>query len=455
MTHVLAERQLQFIIESTKKINLAHGAVRTGKTIGSGFRFMQAVDACPDSQIWAIGHTSTTIFNNLIRLILEPAAEGIPDPLAIFRPYCTWKKGDRQLLYKDKVISTAGAKDSGAIGAFHGQTMSIAYCDEMTLYPDSIIDMISTRLSNPHSVLFATMNPSSPTHKLKGWIDKARDGDSNYYALQFLLEDNPFVDDDYKLRLKNSLSGVFYKRNYLGEWCLAEGAIFDFFDRALYVCKRPPRCADYWIVGIDYGTNNAFAAVLIGCSAGNYAQNGKMMWVEKEYYWDSKKTERQKTSSEFADDIKNWLQPYSVRGIYIDPSAAHFRLDLQRRGFHPVNADNDVDNGIIKMTSEMKSGRLFVCSECTNLIREIESYVWDPKCAEKGEDAPLKKDDHTIDALRYAVNTHHIAPTLDVEEYNKKLFGKRNAGHPLGDVDYQQNRQHMNGYKPVSDYGFR
>ena len=445
--HILADKQLQFILESNKKINLAHGAVRTGKTVGSGFRFMQAVDSCPDSQIWAIGHTSTTIYNNLIRLILEPAADGKPDPLAIFRPYCVWKKGDRQLLYKDKVISTAGAKDSGAIGVFHGQTMSIAYCDEMTLYPDNIIDMISTRPSNPHSILIATMNPSSPTHKLKQWIDKAAAGDPNYYALKFTLEDNPFVDDDYKMRLKNSLSGVFYKRNYLGEWCLAEGAIFDFFDRSLYVCNRPPRCADYWIVGIDYGTNNAFAAVLLGCSAGTYDQSGKMMWVEKEYYWDSKKTERQKTSSEFADDIKAWLEPYSVRGIYIDPAAAHFRLDLQRRGLHPVNAENDVDNGIIKMTSEMKSGRLFVCAECKNLIREIESYVWDPKCSVKGEDAPLKKDDHAVDALRYAVNTHKIPTPYDGDGLGgngapRPGFGPRGGGHPLN-------------AKPMGDYGFR
>ena len=48
--HILADKQLQFILESNKKINLAHGAVRTGKTVGSGFRFMQAVDSCPDSQ---------------------------------------------------------------------------------------------------------------------------------------------------------------------------------------------------------------------------------------------------------------------------------------------------------------------------------------------------------------------------------------------------------------------
>jgi len=153
----------------------------------------------------------------------------------------------------DKTIGTMGARDEGAIGQFQGKTMSLVYCDEMTLYPESIIDMIDTRLSNPWSMGFASMNPSHPNHKVKQWIDMADAGDPNYYALQFTLDDNPFVDEDYKSRIRNSLSGVFYKRNYLGHWCLAEGSVYDFFDRKVHVVRRPPRAADYWIAAIDYG----------------------------------------------------------------------------------------------------------------------------------------------------------------------------------------------------------
>ena len=440
MADLLAPKQLQFVLESSKKINLAHGSVRSGKTVCTLFRFMQAADMCPDSQIWMIGHTASTIYDNAIRLIIEGRGPGVADPLGVFRPFCTWRRGDRELLFKDKVISTVGAKDAGAIGAIQGKTMSLAYCDEMTLYPESIIDMISTRLSNPHSMLFASMNPSHPTHTLKKWINKANAGDKNYYQLHFTLDDNPYLEEDYKQRIRNSLSGIFYKRNYLGEWCLAEGAIFDFFDRSLYVLSRPPRAADYWIVGIDYGTNNAFAAVLVGVNTGKYEQSRPMMWVEKEYYWDSQVRGRQKTSSELADDLKSWMEPYSVKSIYIDPSAANFRLDLQRRGLHPVNADNDVFNGINKMTSLMKEGSLFVCSECTNLIREIESYVWHPKCKEKGEDEPLKQNDHAVDALRYAVNTHKPS-NFSQEEYWQKAQDKW--------------KQNNNGWRHPNDYGFR
>jgi len=402
MLEPFSKKQLEFIENSTARWNLAHGAVRTGKTIANLFRFGQAVLDCPDSQIWMVGHSSNTIYDNAIRLFLES------DQLAMFRPFCTWYPGKRQLKLKDKTISTLGAKDEGAIGSFQGKTFSLVYCDEMTLYPESIIDMIDTRLSNPHSMGFASMNPSYPEHKIKKWIDRADQGDPNYYALHFTLDDNPYVDEEYKNRIRNSLSGLFYKRNYLGQWSLAEGAVFDFFDKKVYVCDRPPVAAEYWIAGIDYGASNPFACVLIGVSTGKYTQTGKKLWVEKEYYWNPKVTERTKTNSEFANDIVNFLEPYSVKALYIDPSAASFKEELRRRGLHTVDANNEVLDGINILTSEMKKGNLFVCKDAKNLIREIETYSWDPRKAKIGLDEPIKRDDHAIDALRYCIASHKV-----------------------------------------------
>jgi PBSX family phage terminase large subunit len=415
----LSDKQLEFVLNSTATVNLAHGSVRCGKTVGTLYRFMQAAYLCPDSQIWMIGHTSSTIFDNAIRLIIEPPAPGLPDPLAIFRPFCTWSKGDRELRFNDKVISTVGVNNSGALGVIQGKTFSLCYCDEMTLYPDTILDMINTRLSLPHSMLIGTMNPMAPSHKVKKWIDAGLEGDKRYYSLHFTLDDNPYVSEIYKEGIRKSLSGVFYKRNYLGLWCLAEGAIFDFFDKSIHVVSRPPRAANYWIVGIDYGTSNAFAAVLIGVNLGIEAQMDAVMWVEDEYYWDSKKTQLQKLNHEYADELKIWLGPYGVKNIYMDPSAEAFRLELQRRGMHVTPANNEVSDGIQIMTSIMKKGDLCVHARCKNLIREIEGYVWDENKVEKGDDAPLKRDDHAVDALRYAVATHKIN-RFDLDEYNQR-----------------------------------
>lgn len=430
MTYPLSPKQLEFVLHANKKWNIAHGSVRAGKTVGSLFAFMLSLDDCPDSQIWMIGHTCETIYENAVRLLLE--AHGTNDPLAMFRPYLTWHPGKRKLLYRDKTLSTLGAKDEGAIGAIQGKTFSRVYCDEMTLYPESIIDMIDTRLSNPYSMGFASMNPSHPDHKLKQWIDKSADANSPYYSQLFTVEDNPFLDEDYKKRIRESLSGLFYRRNYLGIWCQAEGAVFDFFDRKLHVVKKPPRAAEYWIAGVDYGTSNAFAAVLIGVNTGRYDQTGKMLWVEKELYWDSKVRGYQKTNSEYADDLEEWLEPYGVKSIYVDPSAASFKLELRKRKMHVVDANNDVLNGIQFVTNEMKKGNLFICEECTNLIREIGGYVWDPKAAKLGYDEPMKVNDHCCDSLRYCLFTHKPA-SFDKESFYKKQEQElRQKYHPGG-----------------------
>jgi len=421
MISPLSPKQMEFIKNCTASWNLAHGAVSTGKTIGTLFAFMHAAHQCPDSQIFMVGHSSDTIYRNAIRPLMES------EELAIFRPFCTWMSGKRELKFGDKTIKTLGAKDEGAIGSFQGLSASLMYCDEMTLYPESVTDMIDSRLRKTHSRGFAAMNPSHPNHKCKQWIDKAEAGDPNYYALHFVLDDNPFLTEEYKERIRNSATGLFYKRNVLGLWVMAEGAIFDFFDKKIHVVKKPPRAAEYWIAGIDYGASNPCTCVVIGISTGQYTQTGTQMWVEAEYYWDHKK-KKPKVNSELADDIHAFLEPYAIKNLYIDPSAESFQRELERRGRHVVHANNDVSNGIQIMCDLVHSGRCLIMDNCTNLIREIEGYVWDPGEAKKGYDEPLKQNDHCLDALRYCLASHKVNKYQpykhDPADYNQKKFTK-------------------------------
>ena len=425
MKDPLSLKQIQFIKEANAKWNFAHGSVRTGKTVGTLFKFLIEAELCVDSQIFMVGHTSETIYDNVIRLIFESPQ------FAVFKPFCSWSPGNRILTYRNKKIKILGAKDEGSIGQFQGKTFSLVYCDEMTLYPESIIDMIDTRLSNPWSKGIASMNPTYPDHKIKQWIDKGNEGDKNYYSLHFTLEDNPFVDQDYKNRLKYSTSGVFHKRNYLGLWCLAEGAVFDFFDPNIHIVKKPPANADYWIAGVDYGTSNAFACVLVGVCSGQYAPFKRKMWVEDEYYWDCKKQGRQKLNSELASDLQEFLEPFTIKGIYVDPSAAAFKLELNRMGIHTVDANNDVSYGIETTANLMAKGDLVILEKCKNTIREIQNYVWDSKKSKEGEDAPVKKGDHTCDALRYVCATHKITKqssnTHNANEYVQNRFGGKTS----------------------------
>jgi hypothetical protein len=57
------------------------------------------------------------------------------------------------------------------------------------------------------------------------------------------------------------------------------------------------------------------------------------------------------------------------------------------------------------MSSLMAGGRLRIHSSCKNLIDQLQSCSWDPAVAERGEDKPVKKEDHALDGCRYALVT--------------------------------------------------
>jgi PBSX family phage terminase large subunit len=428
MQPLFAPKQIEFIQNSNAMFNIAHGSVRSGKTVCTLFRFMKAVHDCPGTSIWMIGHTLETIFDNVIQLLFNS------EQLKVFAPFCTWYPGRKELVFGSKSIYCLGAKDERAMGPIQGKTFDLCYCDEMTLYPESIVQMIITRLSMPHSQLFASMNPVQPSNVIKEkLINKAIEGDKKYYQLHFSVEDNIFLTEQYKDTLKETLTGLFYRRNYLGEWCLAEGSIFDFFDKDIHVVRRPPRPAEFFIAGVDYGTSNPTACVLVGYNSGRANGEGAHLWVEKEYYWDRSKAGRAKTPGELVRDLQNFFEGYYPRTIYIDPSAAALREEMKRANMHTKDADNDVYNGIVTMCNLVNEGSLSICVGCHNLIREIEGYVWDPAASKKGDDAPLKQADHAIDALRYAVRSFCAG--------KMSLKMPRNEGDDFGrTLGYQRSR---------------
>jgi len=94
--------------------------------------------------------------------------------------------------------------------------------------------------------------------------------------------------------------------------------------------------------------------------------------------------------------------PVQLKRAYVDPSAVSFSAQLRRDGWvKPREAENDVLDGIRYTATLLTSGRLCIHRSCAHLIRELTGYRWDAKAQERGEDSPVKADDHGVDALRY------------------------------------------------------
>lgn len=404
----LSPKQIRSIVEAQDApIALWSGAVSSGKTIASLIAFMIALVAAPDHGLVVIvGRTLQTIERNLIDPLQSRHLFG---PLAGHVHHTT---GSTTATILGRTVHLVGASDARAEGRIRGATIALAYVDEATLVPHAFWMMLLSRLRvGDRSRLLATTNPDGPFH----WLRKefilrgAEVGLTNWH---FTLDDNPSLDPGFVARLKAQYIGLWYRRFILGEWCLAQGSVYDMFDEDRHVVDLLPYMRRWTAVGVDYGTVNPFSAVLIG-----HGEDDRLYAVS-EYRHESATAHRQLTDAEYSRNVREWLanvrrpgehgQARGVRPewIFVDPSAASFMNQLwTERVPNIAPAVNDVLDGIRSVGVALGSGLLRIHRSCAGLLGELPGYAWDERAAERGEDKPLKVDDHSADALRYALHS--------------------------------------------------
>jgi PBSX family phage terminase large subunit len=217
------------------------------------------------------------------------------------------------------------------------------------------------------------------------------------------MADNPNLTKEFVESQKKLYSGFFYQRFIEGKWVLAEGAIYkdSWSEDLVYDLEdepdglRSPDGDSERIVAIDYGTTNPMVFLDI-------RGDGECFWVVREYYWDSTVEMRQKTDAEYADDLVEFIGPQGDAKVIVDPSAASFKAEIAKRGLWKVDADNDVSEGV-RISSMVLNQRLvrFCRQTVPKTIQEMQTYAWDTKAAQRGEEKPLKIHDHCPDAFRY------------------------------------------------------
>jgi PBSX family phage terminase large subunit len=294
-----------------------------------------------------------------------------------------------------------------------------AFFDEVALMPESFVNQATGRCSVDGSKYWFNCNPNGPLHWFKvNWIDKSigylskseqeelRAKDialKNILYLHFTMDDNLSLTERIKQRYRSQYIGVFFKRYILGLWVMAEGAIFDMWNEENEITEEQlptnVKSNTRYIV-IDYGTTNPMVFL-------DTYDDGDTIWIPREYYYDSKVAQAQKTDKQYADDLVKFVEegPHP-RYIILDPSAASFKAELRTRGLRIKDADNEVSDGI-RMTATMISQRKIkmVKDKCKRSIGDIISYIWDEKAAQRGEEKPVKVADHGADCIRYLIKT--------------------------------------------------
>lgn len=404
MTDFFSKKQLEYFSESDAFLNLAEGAVRSGKTHANLYRFVTHALEGPPGHMMMIGKTRDTVERNVV----EPLKEIYP---------IRHVKGSHVEL-NGRMVYIVGANDERAEEKIRGSTLAGALLNEVTLFPQTVLQQVLARCSIEGAKIFGDTNPDGPFHWLRrDYLLNPHLTEKELFVRSFNLEDNPILGDRYKDSLKKLYTGLWYQRMIEGKWVAAAGAIYDMLDIDRHVVPFPPLTFDRIACGIDYGTSSVTTFLAAG-------RNNGIWWVFREYYYDARTRFRQKANDEFADDFVDFLEgdgypdpigPIEPATVEIDPSASGLKVDLRKRGISMLrSADNDVIEGIRNVQDALVADQLRFCSHCENTLEEHSGYVWDEDKQAEGVDAPVKENDHTCDALRYLLKRHYGRPELRI-----------------------------------------
>lgn len=370
---------------------IAEGSIRAGKTIAMIDSFITWSIHTHENQSFIIAGKSV---GALKRNVLKPMFEILTAKGIAYK----YHRSEHYVQIGSNTYYCFGANNESSQDVLQGLTAAGAYLDEVALMPKSFVDQAIGRCSVEGSRYFFNCNPAGPYHWFKTeFIDKA--DEKKAFLLHFTMDDNLSLSKRVKDRFKRMFSGVFYKRYIMGLWVMAEGVIYDMFSEDIHKVPTVDRKYTQFYISIDYGTQNPTTFGLWGLFDG--------VWYKvKEYYYDGRTEGRQKTDEEYYKDLVEFAQGYQIVKVIIDPSAASFITTIKKKGqFVVKKAKNDVLKGIRNTATALKKQMVMFNDCCTETFREFSSYVWDEKAAERGEDKPLKQNDHCMDADRYFINT--------------------------------------------------
>ncbi len=400
----LSPRQREFYYNSTAFLNIAEGAVRSGKTWVNLNRFAVHTQLAPPGDMMMVGRTRETVLRNAIAPLQEMFGTR----------RVRYNRGTGVLFVGDRTVWVVGINDAQAEAKIRGATLAGCYVNEVTVLQEDAFAQLYDRHSVEGARMFGDTNPDSPYHWLKTkWLDNEALTAEDLYALRFALTDNPYLPEGYVRRLRRSHTGLWHRRMIEGEWVIAEGAVYEQWDEAAHVVDAMPARPERVVIGVDYGTQNPTVFLAAG-------KVGPTWYVFDEHYYSGRDAGRQKTDAEHSRDLARFIERtgYAPAAVLVDPSAASFKAQLREDGVRRVrDADNAVIDGIRTVSTALTDGTLKVLTRCEHLRAEFPSYAWDPKAQEKGEDRPLKgagARDHALDALRYLAVHVLSRPALQI-----------------------------------------
>ncbi|MBF0309231.1 MAG: hypothetical protein HQL56_06860 [Magnetococcales bacterium] len=313
--------------------------------------------------------------------------------------------------------------------SFEGSELDVIWCDEEVpedIYGECTIRIMETPRRPGGGILMLTFTPlKGLTRVVLGFFrnDGARqvgngkdwaweDAKAGKATVTATWEDVPHLTETEKAMIREATPPHLRDARSKGVPQVGAGAIYP-VNEADVVCDSFPIPA-HWprICGLDPGWNKT-AAVWVA-----WDRDCDTAYVYAEY------TSSQQEYVLHATAIKTrgeWIP------VAIDPASMGSQqsdgkqlFEMYRQlGLRVIKADNAVEAGIAAVLTRLNTGKLKIMANCTGLLREMRIYSRD----EKGR--VVKKDDHEMDAWRYAIMCLLMAVTKPVD---RPMIAPRNWG---------------------------
>ena len=401
------------------KMSVAEGAIRSGKTIDHCVIGGIYLETCPDKIHLASGSTVANAKLN----IGDCNGFGLEH---IFRGRCRWGNyRDNPCLYintqtGEKIVIFAGGGLSNSYKRILGNSYGLWIATEINQHYDAddsetsfIKVAFGRQVAAQKPMVLWDLNPSNPHHKIyEEYIDRYKtDYIGGYNYEHFTIADNLSISAERRREIESqyNINSVWFKRDILGQRCVAEGLIYrDFADNPKdYTLPQEEADKDVAFVniGVDFGGNgSATTFVATGFTRG-FAQVRPLR--SKRY---AEELNPEELNEKFADFVEMCYSIYKKpMNVYCDSAEQILIRGLQRVAIQralPINIKNAFKKPILEriklILQLMAQGRFKVSSSAKTVINALCEAVWDTKHADERLDDG-STDIDTLDALEYSI----------------------------------------------------
>lgn len=380
---VLTDRQYELIDDKTRFL-LITGSAGSGKTIFCCFKTIMYAVEHPKARVG--------VFRSTLPALRETAMleiRTLMDNLGI--EYKENKSNAIMTLSNESTISFTPLDDDRKIRSLNLDYIFVEQCEEVS---EEVFDELALRLRGEVSLadygqVLLIAQPEARTHWIYKRFYQIKANDPDYKYEHFSYLDNPYLKEEQR-RYYEGLKETNYDRwrtHALGEWITSSKQIFTNnwsvgFSRSYF---------DFYVAGLDFGWNVESAFLLIG-------------FYDDEAYVIDEVYAPELTNEDLIEEINHVLSKHHLNyddldAVYCD-SASPDRIEVLARAGLPCYPSVKDVKAKIDTTRETK---IHIKDECINLIRELPNYQWKRDRDGNVLDEPVKKDDHAIDALCYAI----------------------------------------------------